>query len=404
MSAPEPAPGRPQLLTPNQTRVVAFALTLLAVVVSGYLLVRVAAGALGLIGQFSAVLWPLAVAGILAMVLRPAVDFLERRLRVRRVPAVLLIFAVGLGLAVTLGTIFLPQLARQLMDFITFLPELWTRAARFVTDRYPEWVQLANEKMANPHVREIVTQVGNSLGEALNLNKISAYATVSLKAAGSGVLTVAGFFTTAAVIPIYLFFFLLSRADPVRPLQGQLSFLRPEHRDDLLFLTREFIGIVISFFRGQLLIGVIMGVLLAIGFQLAGLRYSLFIGLTLGLLNVIPYLGSIVGLAIALPLAFFQPGGGPATLGLTMLVIVVVQTIEGWFLTPKIMGDRTGLHPVTIIVAIFFWGTALEGILGMVLAIPLTAFFVIVWRLLRHKYLGQITGQSARKPAPGAGT
>ena len=64
-----------------------------------------------------------------------------------------------------------------------------------------------------------------------------------------------------------------------------------------------------------------------------------------------------------------------------------MQTIEGWFLTPKIMGERTGLHPVTIIVAIFFWGTAFDGILGMLLAIPLTAFFVTAWRLAKHKYL-----------------
>ncbi len=69
-----------------------------------------------------------------------------------------------------------------------------------------------------------------------------------------------------------------------------------------------------------------------------------------------------------------------------------MQVIESWLLTPKIMGDRTGLHPVTIIVAIFFWGTALHGVLGMLLAIPLTAFFVTAWRLVKHKYLGKTEG------------
>jgi len=67
-------------------------------------------------------------------------------------------------------------------------------------------------------------------------------------------------------------------------------------------------------------------------------------------------------------------------------VKVVVQAIEAWLLTPRIMGHRTGLHPVVIIVAIFFWGTALGGVLGMVLAVPLTAFFVTTWRLLKRKY------------------
>jgi predicted PurR-regulated permease PerM len=71
-------------------------------------------------------------------------------------------------------------------------------------------------------------------------------------------------------------------------------------------------------------------------------------------------------------------------------VFAVVQTIEAYLLTPKIMGDRTGLHPVVIIVAIFFWGSAFGGITGMILAIPLTAFLVVFWRLAREKYLPEL--------------
>ncbi len=72
------------------------------------------------------------------------------------------------------------------------------------------------------------------------------------------------------------------------------------------------------------------------------------------------------------------------------MVFSIVQMIEGYILTPRIMGDRTGLHPLTIIIAIFFWGSALGGILGMILAIPLTAFLVVLWRLAREKYIGQL--------------
>jgi len=75
---------------------------------------------------------------------------------------------------------------------------------------------------------------------------------------------------------------------------------------------------------------------------------------------------------------------------LVLAVFGLVQTIEGYLLTPRIMGDRTGLHPMVIIVAIFFWGTALSGVLGMILAIPLTAFLVVFWRLAREKYVGEI--------------
>ena len=130
-----------------------------------------------------------------------------------------------------------------------------------------------------------------------------------------------------------------------------------------------------------------MGVLLAAGFSAVGLKFGLFVGLALGILNIIPYLGTIVGLAFALPLAFFQPGGGWQLAGLVLLVKVVVQAVEGWVLTPRILGHQTGLHPLTIMVAIFFWGTALGGVLGMLFAIPLTAFVVTAWRLARRKYL-----------------
>ena len=104
----------------------------------------------------------------------------------------------------------------------------------------------------------------------------------------------------------------------------------------------------------------------------------------------IPYLGSIIGLAIAIPLALAQPDGDLTLIGLTLVVFIVVQQIEGWYLTPKIMGNRTGLHFMAIIVAIFFWGTALGGILGMILAIPLTAFLASLWRLARQKWIAEI--------------
>jgi predicted PurR-regulated permease PerM len=195
------------------------------------------------------------------------------------------------------------------------------------------------------------------------------------------------FFTHIAIIPVYLFFFLLARREPTHSLPDHLSFLRPSIRDDIVFLVREFVSIVEAFFRGQLLIGLIMGALLALGFTIVGLKFGLFIGLMLGVLNIVPYLGTIIGLAVTLPLAFFQPDGGWKLIGLVLLVKMIVQAIESWILTPKIMGAQTGLHPAVVIVAVFFWGTAFDGILGMLLAIPLTAFFVTAWRLARYKYL-----------------
>ena len=367
-------------LTDGQRRVIGFALTLLALLATGALFILgfVALGRLA--GYFSSVLWPLACAGVLALILRPVVEFCERRLRIRRLFAVILLFGLFI-LAVTGALVLiLPPLIDQTIAFIAYLPAFWQSASGYVERNYPEWIALLQRQLENPAVRQLVDNLSGEFKTLLS------QALPSLHAAGVGILGVFAFVAHVAIIPIYLFFFLLTVGDPTGRLDRHLPFLGRSTREDIVFLVREFIGIVVSFFRGQLLIGLLMGVLLAIGFSVVGLKFGLVIGLALGVLNIVPYLGTIIGLLITLPLAFFQPEGGWHLLGLVLLVYVIVQNIEGWFLTPKIMGDRTGLHPVMIIVAIFFWGTAFDGILGMLFAIPLTAFFVTAWRLIRHKY------------------
>ena len=155
----------------------------------------------------------------------------------------------------------------------------------------------------------------------------------------------------------------------------------------MTYLLHEFVDILVGFFRGQLIIAFLQGLLFAVGFSLIGLRYGFIIGMALGMLNIVPYLGSMVGLAVALPIAFFQADGGVGTCLLLLVVFAVVQQFEGWFLTPRIMGSRTGLHFMAIVVAILFWGTVFDSVLGLVLAIPLTAFLESLWHLAREKYI-----------------
>ena len=360
---------------------VGFALTL-AAVFSALALMIAAFIAMGrMVSFFSSVLWPLAVAGVLALMMRPIVDLLIARLSLHRITAVVLIY--GTAVLVCGGTLLLllPPLVDQVLDFIGYLPTLGNQASLYIETHYPDWVNFAQRQLTNPLVRQIAENLGAEVQDLLK------YSLPSLRSAGGGLLGLGAFATHVAIIPVYLFFFLLSEGgDPTKNLSDHLPFLKLTLRDDLVFLVREFIGIVASFFRGQMLIGLIMGAMLALGFSLIGLKFGLFIGLCVGVLNIAPYLGSIIGVAIALPLAFLQPEGGWKLVGLVVIVKIIVQLIEGWVLTPKIMGARTGLHPVTIIFAIFFWGTAFDGVLGMVLAIPLTAFFVTAWRLAKHKY------------------
>lgn len=369
-----------RLLSESQRKLVAFALSfgaaaLIIVLVSACCIVLSR-----LLSFFSGALWPLATALILALVLRPCVDFAQGTLRLGRVPSVILLFVLFLLAASGVLMLIIPPLASQVIDFVAYVPTLWNQAIAYSNQHYPEWQAFVSKHLENPTTRQLLdsatSELQGLLGQTLP----------SLKAAGGGLLALFSFLTQFFLIPVYLFFFLLSRGEGTSHLSDQLSFLKPSLRDDLVFLANEFIQLIVSFFRGQLLIGLIMGSMLAIGYSIIGLKFGLFLGLACGLLNIIPYLGTTLALITTLPLAFLQPGGGWTLVGLVLLVKIVVQNIEGWVLTPRIMGHRTGLHPAAIIFSLFFWGTALDGILGMILAIPLSAFFVTAWRLLKHKY------------------
>lgn len=367
-------------LSDSQRRIIGSALTLLAFLGSMAMLIAAVIVLGRLIAFFSGVLWPLAVAGVLALILRPLLEVLEQRMKLRRLTAVVLLYGVFVLLVGGALLLLVPPLIAQLIDFIAYLPTLWDNVVTFVQNHYPQWIELVKKQLANPTVRNFADGM---MGEG---RAFFSHALPSLRAAFGGLLDVVAFITHVAIIPVYLFFFLLARGEPTANLGKHLPFLRPSLRDDVVFLASEFVSIVESFFRGQLLIGLAMGVLFAIGFSVIGLKFGLFIGLALGVLNIVPYLGTILGLAIAIPLAFFQPGGGWQLLGEVLIVKAVVQCVESWVLTPKIMGHHTGLHPVVIIIAVFFWGTAFGGVIGMLMAVPLTAFFVTVWRLAKRKY------------------
>ncbi|HQF37662.1 MAG TPA: AI-2E family transporter [Opitutaceae bacterium] len=369
------------LLSPTQRKIVGFALALAASLLIVLLLALLVFGLSRALGFFSSVLWPLAVAGIVALILQPVVGLLERRLRVGRLTAVVSLYAVFVFSLAGVLVALAPVVVAQTADFAQTVPKLWEQASGYAQTHYPEWIAYGREQMQNPTVKQFVDRA------AAQLQGLFAGLLPGVLSALEQIRGAVGFLVGLALVPVYLFFFLRSTGDVFAQLRGLLPFLRDDLRDDVVFLVREFVGIVVAFFRGQLLIGLIMGTIYATGFSIAGLKFGLVIGLGMGLLNVIPYLGTMLGLSVALPLAFFQPEGGLWLVGAVLGVFAAVQALEGWFLTPRIMGQQTGLHPVAIIVAILFWGTALDGLLGMVLAIPLTAFFVTAWRLAKHKYL-----------------
>ena len=379
-----PAP-RAIVFSDRQRATVAAAVT----VVSAFVVVCAVAALLWLIGaffnRFSGVFLPLAVAGIIALILNPYFDWLVAR----KLPAPLALIAVFLAILIPIAGFgwFLGDIVvDQTSDLISKIPEWWKSGIEQLKERWPK-IQTLSQRYGVEE--KLSSAIEGKEGAVLSVLQ---FLGVKALSAGADVFGAIGKLFGWAVLPVYVAFFLLvdlRRQSRVWS-DAALPFLKAETREDITYLVNEFVEIIVAFFRGQFVIALMQGILFAVGFQIVGLRYGLILGLLLGFLNVIPYLGSIVGLSVALPLALFQDGGGWGLLIWVIVVFTIVQMIEGYVLTPRIMGEQTGLHPMAIIVAIFFWGTALKGITGMILAIPLTAFFVVFWRLLNEKYIQEL--------------
>jgi predicted PurR-regulated permease PerM len=371
-------------LGPRQRATVASAMTLLAAL----LLVAVASGIVWgmalFVNRFQNVLLPPVVAGILAMLLRPYYDWLLRNCRGSRSAALILFFLSALVPLAAFLWIVGAFAVNQVLQLFDDLPGLIGRLQETVRTHWPRITALLekyglmsefNNQLKNPD--GIVVSLIRYWGGRLSHSLIQLFQSA------------AGLFAWA-VLPIYLAFFLMAEPFEARRIGNFLPFLKKETREDVVYLFSQFVEILLTFFRGQIIVAFAQGMLFALGFAIVGLPYGIVIGISLGFLNIIPYLGSIAGLAVALPLAYFCSGGGLTLVALVLGVFSAVQAIEGYVLTPRIMGKRTGLHPALIIFAVFFWGVALGGILGMMLAIPLTAFAVVLWRLLKMKYLTEV--------------
>ena len=375
MASPD-SPGAP-LLSPSQRRLAGFAVAALSAAVLLGCVAAVFKALAMFFAVFGGALWPLIVAIVLSFLLEPVCTFLEKRFGLSRIPSIIILYVLVILVAAAIGFTLLPRLWDQLVQMAHATPDYWKRASETLGSKFPEASKWMREGGVMDWVRTHTEEIASAaLGTGSTLNGAKHHV-------ASFIALVTGF----ALIPVYLFYLLDLRRDFVGDLERESAFLPKNIAEDLVFLTRQFIGILTSFFRGQLLVGLSVGALLAIGFGAVGLSYGLLLGLIIGLLNVIPYLGTMLGLATVLPLAFFQDGGGAGKLGAVALVFVIVQIIDGYLITPRIMGKSTGLHPMMIIFSIFFWGCAFDGLLGMVLAVPLTAFFVVVWRLVRTKYL-----------------
>lgn len=355
------SPPEKRLFNVAELRLFRYTAVLLSLIVLTFL-ISVIVWAFGwLLNSFNHLLMPLAIAGVLALVLHPVVELLERRLHLPNLLVILLVLVVFfVGIA---GLIYLlvPLLVSQTVQLMTILP-----------DALASW-----EAHFSTHFPGLSSMISTSMESSGGAEAQPALAVTQNP--GAAIMSYLGLLAGISFVPLFLFFTLLS-GDLLR---GQVSellsvFHKPTQQKVLYFMD-VFVGYVTAFFQGQLLIAVCMGALYVTGFTLIGLKFGVLVGLVLGLLNIVPFLGTLLGLLVILPMAYLQPDGGVELLVLTGLVFAAVQLLESWLLTPKIMANRSGLHPALVIISLFFWGTALDGIIGMILAVPLTAFFVAIW-------------------------
>lgn len=384
-----PSDPKPALtFTDRQNGIVAAGITVLCATLVITFVALILWAFYALLSSISVVLTPLLVALILTLIFKPYYLWLHSHLRsmhMLAIPALFLSLILPVGM---LLFFFGSLLMSQLVALFEYLPSLFERISETFA-------------LSNPNLQAFLTKYG--LIEKLPLlsdpeafissliDKIS-FGDVGGKALSYGMDAIKYLVSLIGwlVVPVYLIYFLTAKPFSGKNAENFLPFLKPSTRNDVSYLIDEFFAIIVAFFRGQVMIASIQGLLFGLGFWCVGLPYGLLIGLTLGCFNLVPYLGNIVGLAVALPMAFFGEGGSAARLGMVFAVFCVVQFVDGYFITPRIQGKKTGLNDVAIIFSLLFWGVVFKGILGVLLAIPLSAFIVVFWRLLKNKYIKEL--------------
>jgi predicted PurR-regulated permease PerM len=309
---------------------------------------------------------------VLAYFLDPVADALER-LGLPRLAATLLILIASLIAIVVLLVLLLPVLGDQIARFANSLPSLMQTLVRLFDELAPQWL------------KEMVASSGTNLPASLSdlAGRAAVWLAAILTSILSGGLALVNVISLLIVTPIVAFYMLNDWDRMVAKVDGWLP---RDHHNTIRGLARQIDQAMAGFIRGQGTVALLLGIFYAAGLSLAELNFGLLIGLGAGLLSFIPYIGTIIGgvLAIGMALIQFWPDW------LQILIIVGIfalgQFIEGNFLSPYLVGNRIGLHPVWLMFALFAFGY-LFGFVGLLLAVPLAAAVGVLVRFALQHYL-----------------
>jgi predicted PurR-regulated permease PerM len=372
------------------------ALTALAVVV----LVGVIAGVILLVVEAAAFLQPLLIpivaAVILTYLLGPVVDKFCS-FGMGRTSAVLLLFLlIGLGFT-GIGLWVGPVLWHQTSQFGATLPEQASRGQELMMNTL-EWVRGLQQKLqpvpvlgeertvrdelwawAADYIEDLISWLQQSLPGILGT--IGGF----LQRSVGGFLGVAGVAVSLFLVPLFLFFFLKDSATFAKEWRQYIPLPESPLRNEVASLLEEINGYLVRYFRGQFTVSLIDGVLIGSALFVMGLNFALLIGLAVGLLALIPYVGLTLCWIPAVLIAVAQFGDWTHPLIVTA-IFIAMSNLESFFIAPRVVGDSVSLHPLTVILSVLIWTLVLGVLLGALLAVPLTATIkVLLQRYVWHR-------------------
>ena len=318
------------------------------------------------------ILTPFLVAIVLAYMFDPVVDRLER-VGFSRTWGVVTVFALFTIIVTALVLVLVPLLAKQLMKLYQLAPQVLD----WLQNTAMPWAQskfgLSDGFWKFDKIKAAIT---GHMGQASDIVGIV------LSQATASSLALIGFMANLVLIPVVAFY-LLRDWDV---LLNKIRSLLPRDREtQIVSLAKECHDVLGAFVRGQLLVMLALGVIYSAGLMLLGLELGLLIGLMAGIAAIVPYMGFIVGIGAALIAGLFQFGGDLYPMLGIVAVFMVGQALEGTVLTPLLVGDKIGMHPVAVIFAILAGGE-LFGFTGVLLALPVAAVIMVLVRHVQDIY------------------
>jgi len=281
--------------------------------------------------------------------------------------AVSIITLFALLTFVVMALLVIPTLIEQTLSLINIAPQLFNDLQGFLTERFP---QLVDEDST---LRKSLIAVGETIrdrgGQVLDTVVGSAASLINI-------------IVLFVIVPVVAFYLLYDWDRMISNIDGMLP---RDHAPVIRDLAGQIDDTLASFIRGMGTVCLILGTYYAVALMLVGLQFGLVVGFIAGLITFIPYVGAVVGGALAIGLALFQFWGDWVSIGLVAGIFVLGQVAEGNFLTPKLVGSSVGLHPVWLIFALAVFG-ALFGFVGMLVAVPVAAAIGVLARFAIAQY------------------